>query len=47
MSASGLTYLWTMTFKHEAFPVLTISVMIMLVGGSMGEDENGNKDDLE
>jgi hypothetical protein len=29
--------------KHVAFPVLTSYVMIMLVGGSSGEDENGNE----
>jgi hypothetical protein len=47
MSTSGLTYLWTTTFKHVAFPLLTSSVMITWVGGSSGEDENGNKNDLE
>jgi len=47
MLTSGLTYLWTMTFKHVAFPVLTNYVLIMWVGGSSEEDENGNEDDLE
>lgn len=40
MPTSGLTHLWTMTFKHVAFPLLTSYVMIKWVRGSSGEDEN-------
>jgi len=43
MSTSGLTYLWTMTFEHVVFPVLTSYVMIKWVRGSSREDENENE----